>query len=130
MDLMKLGFGDNSFDVVTAVECLQHVDIHITIPEFMRVTRQNGMIAISVPNRKDPIIKKAEIRNNGLFQGVDWLNLREFLNRDERVKCIRIKPLIFARDQSEKPYLDAEFKQRLSEEEIEQANRFIIHIEL
>ena len=128
MDLMDLGFGDRVFDVVISVESLQHVNIRQAITELVRVTKDGGVIAISIPNKKNPIIRKAEERNHGRFQGADIISFMEFLQNNKRVRHIQIKPLIFAEDQREMPYSDAEFKMKLTAKEAELANRFVFCI--
>lgn len=128
MDLMDLGFSDRIFDVVISVESLQHVNIRRGISELLRVTKHGGTIAISIPNKRNHIIRKAEKRNHGCFQGADIIALTEFLQNTKRVRRIRVKPLIFAEDQRKGPYSEAEFKTKLTAEEQELANRFVFCI--
>ncbi len=130
MDLMDLGFGDRIFDVAISAESLQHVDIQQGLSELVRVTKDGGMVAVSIPNRKNPIIRKAEERNHGRFQGADLTAFTGFLKNNARVRHIRVKPLIFAEDQRQMPYSDAEFKTTLTVEEQELANRFVFCIHL
>jgi len=51
-DARKLPFEDESFDVITALECLEHMeDYEETIKELIRVAKNN--VIISVPSKED-----------------------------------------------------------------------------
>lgn len=51
-DLRSLPFEDNSFEVVTCFEAIEHVpDPEVVLDELHRVLRPNGVLAISTPNR-------------------------------------------------------------------------------
>jgi len=128
MDLMHLGYKDNYFDIAISAESLQHTDILRGISELIRVTKKCGKIVISIPNKRDPVIKRAEIRNRGRFQGIDIANLLDFLQKESKVRSISTKPLIFAEDQRELPYCAVAFKSLLSPKEANRANRFVISI--
>ena len=50
-DCHSLPFEDNSFDVVTALEIIEHIEEpKKLIQEMMRVTRPNGSVIITTPN--------------------------------------------------------------------------------
>ena len=50
-DCHTLPFEDNSFDVVTALEIMEHIEEpKKMLSEMMRVTRQNGSVIITTPN--------------------------------------------------------------------------------
>ena len=50
-DCHSLPFDDNSFDVVTALEIIEHIEEpEKMLQEMMRVTRPNGSVIITTPN--------------------------------------------------------------------------------
>jgi len=52
MDARRLGFADNSFDVVTALEVLEHMETpELAMAEAIRVARR--FVLISVPSHED-----------------------------------------------------------------------------
>lgn len=57
-DCQKMTFPDNSFDVITAMEVLEHIDNPKTfLKEAHRLLRKNGVLLITTPNQdriKDP----------------------------------------------------------------------------
>ncbi|MFH1560399.1 MAG: methyltransferase domain-containing protein [Chloroflexota bacterium] len=56
MDAQALDFPDQVFDVITAIEVLEHVpDHHRTLDEMFRVLKPGGWLALSVPNRWWPL---------------------------------------------------------------------------
>lgn len=56
MDAQALDFRDQVFDVITAIEVLEHVpDHHITLDEMFRVLKPGGWLVLSVPNRWWPL---------------------------------------------------------------------------
>lgn len=66
-DAKDLPFEDNSFDVVTALECLEHMENYEeAIKEILRVAKNN--VIISVPSKEDD--------NEG---HINFLNKEEFI---------------------------------------------------
>lgn len=52
-DISKIDFPENSFDVITCFETIEHVEDHkVSLKELKRVLRLNGVLLISSPNRK------------------------------------------------------------------------------
>ncbi len=52
-DISKIEFPDNSFDVITCFETIEHVEDHrVSLKELKRVLSLNGFLLISSPNRK------------------------------------------------------------------------------
>lgn len=130
-NLTSMSFRDNFFDISIAAESLQYTDdYHKSILELIRVTKKTGNLIVSFPNKENPVIKKAEVRNKGKYKGIDLLEFLDFLNKIGLSKTVKIKPLIFASDQSRGPYRNIKFKARLTNKEVEQANRFVVDIKL
>ena len=51
-DVMKLGFGDATFDVVISSECIEHTPSPETaVSEMVRVLRPGGFLVVTCPNR-------------------------------------------------------------------------------
>lgn len=51
----KLPFGDNSFDLITCTECIEHVlDLHMDnmLFELKRILKPNGIILLTTPNEE------------------------------------------------------------------------------
>ena len=67
-DLTRLGFADNSFDLVLCFEDLEHIpDYKSAIKELSRITMQEGFLLISVPFAKQSYahIERATVGANG-----------------------------------------------------------------
>jgi ubiquinone/menaquinone biosynthesis C-methylase UbiE len=53
MDATKLGFLDNTFDVVSSFEVIEHLkDYKIHLSEISRVLKSDGYLLLSTPNKK------------------------------------------------------------------------------
>lgn len=53
MNVERMGFGDDSFDLVVSFETLEHVgDVEAFVSEIARVLKTSGAAIISTPNRK------------------------------------------------------------------------------
>lgn len=53
MDLKKLDFNDNTFDVVVSFETLEHVEGYTQmLSEFRRVLKKRGLLIVSTPNKR------------------------------------------------------------------------------
>ena len=53
MDALHLGFKDNAFDLVLALEILEHVENPVFfLDELLRVCKKEGIIVISTPNKQ------------------------------------------------------------------------------
>jgi 2-polyprenyl-3-methyl-5-hydroxy-6-metoxy-1,4-benzoquinol methylase len=51
-DITRLGFADNSFDVVVSSECIEHTPSPETaVSELVRVLRPGGTLVVTCPNR-------------------------------------------------------------------------------
>ena len=127
-DLSCVAFRNNFFDIVIAIEVLQYTDPYRGISELMRITKKGGTILMCIPNKRDPIIKRAETRNRNTYRSVDIEHTAEWLNGIDEVHGIKIKPLVFAPDGEERIYREARFTNRLSAETAVTANRFVIEV--
>lgn len=48
-DITKLPFQNNFFDIIIALDILEHVDDHKAVKELQRVTKKDGTIILTVP---------------------------------------------------------------------------------
>ena len=61
----KLPFEDNEFDIITALDVLEHLDNpHIVLPELLRVARKS--VIISLPNMYHIIFRLLFLRGKGI----------------------------------------------------------------
>lgn len=117
----KLPFKDNSFDLVTCSEVLEHIPANeITIREIERVLKKNGMVIITVPNlfcydslegrfrlmtkiinlinlfRKKPLFQNGFSTHVHKHDQKQWMGLIETGDlKVRRTKAIFISPYVF-----------------------------------
>lgn len=126
MSVDDMGFERGCFDLILASESLQYTDPYAAILSLIGLTKANGQIVISVPNQQSPHIQKAIDKHEGRFTGLDY---EIAMNRiAPHVNSFRIKPLIFAENQEDNPYVLTPFERQLSTEHFMHANRFILHL--
>lgn len=95
-DAQKLPFSDNSFDLVTAFDTLEHIeDDQIALKEFYRVLRPNGLILMTVPAL--PIIWSSHDVIHCHFRRYKLANLKKKLKvaKFEPTKTTYINSLLF-----------------------------------
>ena len=79
MSASDIGFRDNSFDVVTAIEVLKHVaDLDGTLSEVSRVRVPGGRFCVTTPNRWFPFETHGPIiagkrRRSWVVPGLPWV---------------------------------------------------------
>lgn len=132
MNLSDMAFADDFFDIVISSEALQYVDPYEGISELIRVTRNGGTVVVCFPNKRDPVIQKAEMRNKGRYQGVDIDCLVSSCEETNCASEISIKPLIFATGQGGQLYKSTTYRaiSSLNTHEKQMANRFVVRIRL
>lgn len=88
----KLSFNDDSFDKVISIRVLQYVPNPIkTIMELKRVTKKNGKVIITVPNKLNP--RQALRYHTKLYSPKDvykWFKKNDF--NDIKIGTIRFLP--------------------------------------
>lgn len=130
MDMINLGFKDNSFDCSVCSEALQYTDPYMALEELIRVTKYQ--LIISVPNFYNSIIQRAIKRNMGRYVGIRIEHLIDHLKSNGKCEGIQVYPLIFSDDQRKHPYREMAFSEydKLPAIQKSDANRFIIKIRL
>ena len=84
-DCYSLPFEDNSFDVVTALEVMEHIEEpKKMLAEMMRVTRSNGSVIITTPNNN--FVKDAA--HIWSFSATDVFNLLSEISKNVQVMKI------------------------------------------
>ncbi len=126
MSVDDMGFENGYFSLILASESLQYTDPYLAILDLIRMTKKNGQIIISIPNHNSSHIQKAIQKHRGMFTGLDFEKAVDLIA--PRVSSFMAKPLIFADNQEKNPYLSRELEQGLSPTDINQANRFVIHL--
>ncbi len=126
MSVDSMGFADGFFDLILASESLQYTDPYLAILDLIRMTQKGGQIVISIPNQASVFIQKARERHQGRFNGLDFEKALDLIT--PKVSVFKAKPLIFAENQDQRPYLKKRLEVQLSAQDIKQANRFVIHL--
>lgn len=126
MSVDKMGFGKKTFSLVLACESLQYTDPYHALSGLIKMTKKGGQVAVSIPNARSGHILNAVKKHQGRFTGLEYDQLVEKIG--PLVSSLRIKPLIFAEDQTKNPYLDKPFQVNPDQEDILAANRFVLHI--
>lgn len=81
-DCYKLPFSDNSFDVITGMEILEHLEEpKKALLEMKRVCKQNGIIIITVPNEE----RIKDVSHIWSFSSVDIFNFLHEISKNVQV---------------------------------------------
>lgn len=126
MSVDDMQFEDDYFKLVLASESLQYTDPYSAILDLIRMTKKDGQVVISIPNHHSPFIQNARKKHDGRFTGLDFERAYDIIS--PKVTLFQAKPLIFAENQEEKPYLSRDFDNRLHPDDIQQANRFVLSL--
>lgn len=82
MDAGKLGFPDESFDVVVADELIEHLPDHVPfLDEAMRVLKPDGRLICATVNRVHSFGTAEDPLNRNHFREYDAVDFREELSR-------------------------------------------------
>jgi len=95
MDATKMNFRDNTFDIVLAIEVLEHCNC---ISEIKRVLKPNGLLICSTPTPKTQWIRNILIKL-GLLQNQDSENHRLFDLRRLPMKNIEYRKMFLRTSQ-------------------------------
>jgi ubiquinone biosynthesis O-methyltransferase len=103
----KIPFKNNTFDFVLCCETLEHIpNYKKAIDEISRVTKDNGIIIITIPNSLNPRGFYLRVKSKQPFENFFnyWTIISEFKKRG--VKIIKIKTKSFLKDYDKKNFLD------------------------
>ncbi len=126
MSVDAMGFEDDTFSLVLASESLQYTNPYAAVLDLIRMTRKSGQIVISIPNHHSPFIQKAIQKHGGRFTGLDFEKALDVIAPE--VSSFKVKPLVFADNQEQKPYLMTKLEYRPDKDLIRRANRFVISL--
>jgi len=122
----KPPFARCSFNLIIASEVLQCVNFIPIISVLISLLKEDGTLLISIPCKYHPSISQANIRRNGLYNGIGMEEL-EYLRHIENT-TFSLMPLFLA-DEKEKRYIRGECAHLLEPDKLKRANRFIIKIQ-
>lgn len=126
MAIPDLAVRPGSVDVVVASEALQYVDPYEGIAALLDLLAPGGQVVAVVPNREDDIVRRAERRNDGRYHGVELDRFVESMSAAADLADLTVKPLVFAEDQSERPYERRPFESDVSAVATGEANRLVV----